>query len=310
MKKLNYVSCLMATLIIVSCSEPEIQDVGVTEVDVTMEDTQLQKKKKDDNSKLYSFVDDYAESFLNLEPYPPLTPMFPDLTIDQAYDFADMLTKELRKGGNLKRFTGYKLGFTGEVRPFGAPKPVYGKLYSTFEIPEGSVISQSETFIRGSIGFEVAIIIGKNVKNFITPEEAMDVVKAIAPAFEFADFAFTNDSFDFRDIIATNSASRVYILGKETSLEELKAQGIDPNFIPLTGTLDGEVILEARVGLPVGGIFKAVSFLSGELAARGEFLKPGDIILTGAIKGDLNEGFGTYRGDYGVLGTIEFTLVE
>jgi len=289
----------MATLIISSCSELEMKEV-----------TDLLKNKKDDNSELYDYVDDYAESFLNLEPYQPLTPMFPEMTLDEAYNFADMLTKELKKGGNLKRFTGYKLGFTGDVRPFGAPKPLFGKLFSTFEIPEGTIISQSETFIKGSVGYEVAIIIGKHVKDFNTPEEAKQVVKALAPAFEFADFAFTYDSFDYRDITATNSAARLYILGEETSLEELEAQGIDPNFIPVSGSLNGKVILDARVGLPVDGIFKAVSFLSGELAARGEFLKPGDIILTGAIKGDQNEGFGTYRGDYGVLGNLEFTLVE
>ncbi len=86
--------------------------------------------------------------------------------------------------------------------------------------------------------------------------------------------------------------------------------GIDPNEIKLTGTLNGDVILQGEVGLPVDGIFKVVSFLSGELAVRGEFLKPRDIILTGAIKGDQNAGLGTYVGDYGMLGQIEFTLVE
>ncbi|GGG26096.1 2-keto-4-pentenoate hydratase [Christiangramia forsetii] len=269
---------------------------------------------KDDNSELFDYVDDYAESFYDIEPYPALTPMF-DISIDDAYDFQELLVRELKKGdrtrnGGVKRLTGYKLGFTGDVRPFGAPKPLYGRLYSSFEIPEGSTLSLSEDFIRGSVGFEVAIIMGKNVRTAITPEEAKDAVKAIAPAFEFADFGFTSEDFNFKDIIATNSAARYYIVGEETPLEELFEKGIDPNEIQLTGKLDGETILQAKVGLPVDGIFKAVSFLSGELAARGEFLKPGDIILTGAIKGDQNAGTGTYVGDYGVLGTIQFTLVE
>ncbi len=173
-------------------------------------------------------------------------------------------------------------------------------------------MSLSEDFIRGSVGFEVAIIIGKDIRTAISPEEAKDAVRAIAPAFEFADFGFTpnNEVIDFRDIIATNSAARAYILGEETLLEDLLNQGIDPNQIELEGTLDGDVILEAIIGLPVDGLFKAVSFLSAELASRGEFLKAGDIILTGAIKGDQNEGLGTYVGDYGILGTIQFTLVE
>lgn len=264
-----------------------------------------------ENSELFAFIDDYAESFFNIEPFPALTPMFPDITINDAYDFQERLNIEFQKRG-VQRLSGYKLGFTGDVRPFGAPKPVYGRIYSSFEVPNGSTLSLSEDFIRGSVGFEVAIIIGKDIRTALSPEEAKDAVRAIAPAFEFADFGFTpnNMVIDFRDIIATNSAARTYILGEETLLEDLLDQGIDPNQIELKGTLDSEVILEAKVGLPVDGLFKAVSFLSAELASRGEFLKAGDIILTGAIKGDQSVGLGTYVGDYGILGTIQFTLVE
>lgn len=263
------------------------------------------------NSDLFAFIDDYADSFFNIEPFPALTPMFPDITINDAYDFQDRLNIELQERG-VGRLTGYKLGFTGDERPFGAPRPIYGRIYSSFEVPNGSTLSLSEDFIRGSVGYEVAIILGKDIRSAISPEEARDAVKAIAPAFEFADFGFTpnNEVIDFRDIIATNSAARSYILGEETQLEDLLNQNIDPNQIGVTGTLDGNVILEATIGLPVDGIFKAVSFLSEELASRGQFLRAGDIILTGAIKGDQNEGLGTYVGDYGILGTIQFTLVE
>jgi len=264
-----------------------------------------------ENSELYAFIDDYVESFFNIEPFPAITPIFPDITIRDAYDFQERLNVEFQKR-DIGSVTGYKLGFTGDERPFGAPKPLYGRIYSSFEVPNGSTLSLSEDFIRGSVGYEVAIVIGKDIRSAVSPEEAKDAVKAIAPAFEFADFGFTpnNEVIDFRDIIATNSAARTYILGEETLLEDLLNQGIDPNQINVTGTLEGEVILDARVGLPVDGVFKAVSFLSEELAARGEFIKAGDIILTGAIKGDQNAGFGTYVGDYGILGSIQFTLVE
>ncbi|MBZ9731589.1 fumarylacetoacetate hydrolase family protein [Salegentibacter sp. JZCK2] len=262
-------------------------------------------------SELFDFIDDYAGSFFNIEPFPALTPMFPDMTINDAYDFQDRLIKELENRG-VGTLTGYKLGFTGDERPFGAPKPIYGRIYSSFEVPNGSTLSLSEDFIGGSVGFEVAIIMGRDVTSAISPEEAKNAVKAIAPAFEFADFGFTpnNMVIDFRDIIATNSAARTYILGEETQLENLLNQDIDPDEIELLGTLDRNVILDAKVGLPLDGIFKAVSFLSAELASRGESLKAGDIILTGAIRGDQNEGLGTYVGDYGILGTIQFTLVE
>ncbi|MDT0648451.1 fumarylacetoacetate hydrolase family protein [Zunongwangia sp. F260] len=260
---------------------------------------------------LFAFVDDYADSFFNIEPFPALTPIYPSLTIEDAYDFQVLLNIELQQRG-LEEISGYKLGFTADMKPFGAPKPIYGRLYSSFEVPNGTTLSISEDFIRGSVGYEVAIIIGKDIRTAISPEEAKDAVKAIAPAFEFADFAFNpnNEVIDFRDIIATNSAARTYILGEETLLENLLDQGINPNQIEVTGTLDGNVILEAAIGLPVDGIFQAVSFLSQELASTGSYIKAGDIILTGAIKGNQLDGPGTYVGDYGILGSIRVTLVE
>lgn len=265
----------------------------------------------DNNSEFFDFVDEYADSFLNIELYPALTPTFPNVTTADAYDFQDMLVDELEDNG-VGQLTGYKLGFTGEVRPLGAPKPLFGRLYSTFRIPVGSSLSKSGDFIAGSVGFEVAIIISEDVDTFLTPEEAMDVVSALAPAMEFADFGFTpnNMVIDYRDIIATNSASRYYMIGNETPLQDLLDDGIDPNDIDLIGSIDGNVLIESRVGLPVEGLFKAVSFLTGELADRGLSLRAGDVILTGAIMGDQDEGPGIYFGDYDILGTIEFTLTE
>lgn len=312
-KNLFLMFTFICASLFISCSVENQEEINVQK-DLTSEELSA-KKVKDDNSELFDYIDDYAEAFYNIEPYPPLTPKFPDLSADDAYAFQERLVKELKKGsrdrmGGVKRLTGYKLGFTADEKPFGAPQPIYGRIYSAFEVPEGTTLSLSEDFIRGSVGFEVAIIMGKHVKTAISPQEAMKAVEAIAPAYEFADFGFTSSNFNYKDIIATNSAARYYILGEKTALEDLIEQGINPNEIGVTGTLDGEVILEAEIGLPVDGIFSAVSFLSEQLASRGEFLKPGDIILSGAIKGNQLEGPGTYIGDYGILGQIEVTIVE
>lgn len=293
MKKINLIYTLLFVAFLFSCSSDD------------------DNSNEDNNSEFFDFVDEYAASFFNIEPFPALTPTFPDVTIDDAYDFQDMLVDELEDNG-VGQLTGYKLGFTGEMRPLGAPKPLFGRLYSTYRIPAGSSLSKGEDFIGGSVGFEVAIFISEDVDTFLTPEEAMDVVSAIAPAMEFADFGFTpnNMVIDYRDIIATNSASRYYMIGDETPLQDLLNQDIDPNDIDLVGSVDGEILIETRVGLPVEGLFKAVSFLTGELADRGLSLREGDVILTGAIMGDQDEGPGTYFGDYDILGTIEFTLTE
>ena len=176
----------------------------------------------------------------------------------------------------------------------------------------GSTISKSSTFINGAIGFEVAVVIGEEVNGFITAERAREVVSGIAPAFEFADIGFQGNMEDvsFLDVIAMNTGGRLFIMGETTSLADLDAQGIDPDEISVTGNFNDEQFLETRTGVAVGGLFDAISFLSGELGARGISLQPGDVVFSGGLVGDQDEGFGTYIGDYGPLGTIEFTLTE
>ena len=265
----------------------------------------------DSGPQLLDFVDEYTEAFFNLTPYPILSTQFPESREVDYLDFLDELNANMveRGAGDL---IGYKLGFTGAERPFNAPKPFWGRMYSSFEVDNESTISKSETFIAGAIGFEVAVIIGEEVDGFITADRAREVVSGIAPAFEFADIGFQGNMEDvsFLDVIAMNTGGRLYILGETTSLEDLETQGIDPDQIAVTGSFEGEPFLETRTGEAVDGLFKAVSFLSGELGARGISLQPGDIIFSGALLGDQEEGFGTYTGDYGPLGTIEFTLTE
>ena len=265
----------------------------------------------DSGPQLLDFVGEYTESFFNLTPYPILSTQFPESRETDYLDFLDELNANMveRGAGDL---IGYKLGFTGPERPFNAPKPFWGRMYSSFEVDNGSTISKSETFIAGAIGYEVAVIIGEEVDGFITADRAREVVSGIAPAFEFADIGFQGNMEDvsFLDVIAMNTGGRLYILGETTSLADLEAQGIDPDQIAVTGSLDGEPFLDTRTGVAVDGLFKAVSFLSGELGSRGISLRPGDIIFSGALLGDQDEGFGTYTGDYGPLGTIEFTLTE
>lgn len=74
-----------------------------------------------EEKQLLDFVDDYADSFFNLEPYPILTNSFPDMTDEDAYNFIDDLNLEMRRCG-VGPQVGRKLGFAAAQRPFGVPE--------------------------------------------------------------------------------------------------------------------------------------------------------------------------------------------
>ncbi len=92
-KKISFMCIFICTSLLISCS---VSNENNEELNVSDFST---KKMENDNSEFFDYVDDYSKSFFNIEPFPALTPMFPDVTIDDAYDFQDRLVKELKKGG-------------------------------------------------------------------------------------------------------------------------------------------------------------------------------------------------------------------
>ncbi len=254
-------------------------------------------------------VKDYVASFTELTAFPPYTEVFSNSTEAEAYDFQEEYVAALIDGGEV--LSGYKLGFTGlGPRPLGATRPVYGRLFESLEFPNGGSASISENFAAGAQGIELAVRFSKDAlfktSDFpLSEDEVLSLIDAVAPAFENPDISFSGP-FNFLDLIAQNTASRFVVLGDFVSIDSIP----DIDDIPVTVTLNGEVVLQGSTADALGSQLTAVQFLLQQLAEEEIPVRKGEILVTGSLGGDLDLTAGTFVADFGGVGQVSFTFTE
>ena len=249
-------------------------------------------------------ADLFAERYLSGGAFPLLSARDDFASEADAYTFQDAYVDALVARG--EEIVGYKLGFTGPSNPLGAPGPVLGRILASQMHEDGASVGLGDTFTNGNVGFEVAFIMGQDVSAPMSAAALRAAVAEVAPAMEFPDFAFEDpDNLSYLDLIAANTVSRTFVLGERVPLSEL---GVELDDIKIEGRLDGETIITAVGSDAVGGQFNALEFLADGLSARGQSLRAGDIVVTGALGGDAPLQVGTYEGDFGPLGTVAMSF--
>jgi 2-keto-4-pentenoate hydratase len=102
--------------------------------------------------------------------------------------------------------------------------------------------------------------------------------RAVVPALEVIDSRYRNFKFKLADVVADNcSASRVVLGAEEVPLDglDLRLQGM---VLEKNGVLADTGTGAAVLGHPAS----AVAWLANKLAATGEALEPGDLVMPGA----------------------------
>ena len=158
---------------------------------------------------------------------------------------------------------GWKVGFgTPEAfEKLGTVAPLVGFLLRSAVAPSGAVYS-IEGFGRPALEPEVAVHVGEG-----------GVAAALAPAFEIAD---VEPTADVERILAGDIFQRGIVLGPAVERTSLDAS-------PALVTVNGEPREVADAEAMPGRIPHVLAHVSGLLAAFGEQLRPGDVVITGSI---------------------------
>ncbi|QDU60345.1 Acetylxylan esterase precursor [Planctomycetes bacterium Pan216] len=152
---------------------------------------------------------------------------------------------------------------------------------------------------------EIAFIIGKPItRRLTTGEEFKAHVRAVAPAIELPAGQLAGDGPPTAaDIAAINIGAAAYLVGKE-----VKPDTLDPRAVKVTLTRDGESLHTGSGDDCWKGPWETGLWLANFAFDQGIDLKPGQVILSGAL-GKMHPGQpGRYVANFGDLGTIEFTL--
>ena len=80
--------------------------------------------------------------------------------------------------------------------------------------------------------------------------------------------------------------------------------------IPVSLTCEGTTLLQGETGEVLAGQRHALAWLINQVLLRGYSIEAGQIFMTGSIGGMYPAKPGNYRADFGLLGTLEFSIGE
>lgn len=204
----------------------------------------------------------------------PLTDEAP-LSLADAYAVQHALTALRLAAG--ETIVGWKLGYTSRAmrEQMGVASPNFGPLTDAMLLPDGADLGERATQPR--VEPEIAIRLARDLDG---DADARAVEAALGNAFaclEVVDSVYTDYRFSLQDNTADGSSAAFVVVGADLGpcdrLDEVRVR-LDRN-----GAAVASAVGAAASGHPLLG----VAWLAAQLAASGEKLTAGQIIITGGL---------------------------
>lgn len=211
---------------------------------------------------------------------PPLRDALRPNDIDGAYAVQEINTRHWMGTG--RRVVGRKIGLTSAAvqQQLGVDQPDFGVLFSDMQIDDGGTL-EPEKVLQAKAEAEIAVILGKDIASeAATPEEVLAAAEAFVAAIEIVDSRIADWKITFADTVADNGSSSHFVLGRERCRA---TKDVDLFTCGMVMEVDGKIASTGVGAACLGHPLKAAAWLARTLAVRGQSLRAGDIILTGAL---------------------------
>ncbi len=237
---------------------------------------------------------------------PHFSTLHPDMCVADGYAVQRAWMDVKRAQG--RRAIGRKIGLTSRAmqRSVNITEPDYGLLLDNMLFTEGQEIP-TDHFIEPRVEVELAFILSHRLEGRVSLVDVLEATAYVMPAIEIIDARIMRrDPANGRtrtviDTISDNAANAGIVLGGRP----VKPDAVDLRWVGAimhrNGVIEETGLAAAVLNHPANG----VAWLAARLAAYGEAIEPGEIILAGSFtspafarKGD------TFHVDYGQLGSI------
>ncbi|QKF78533.1 2-oxo-3-hexenedioate decarboxylase [Arcobacter defluvii] len=208
-----------------------------------------------------------------------ITDDYPDMTYEDAYDI--QWTARAAKEARGHKIVGMKMGLTSQakMKQMGVPNPCYGYLADYFSFGDGAEIKIDE-LIHPKVEAEIAFVLKNDLEG--PGCHIGDVLAAtdfVMPAVEIIDSRYKDFKFDLKSVIADNSSSSRYVTGGR--MRDIK--DLDLKTLGVVMEINGEIVQLGAGAAVLGHPATSIAMLANMLSERGEKLKAGEYILSGAI---------------------------
>lgn len=202
----------------------------------------------------------------------------PDLATAYAIQRA-LLALRIAAG---ERVVGWKLGYTSEVmrRQMGIDRPNFGPLTDWMLLGSGDAVH--ERLVQPRVEPEIGLRLKTALDARHAPVDRHTVAAAVEGAYaclEVVHSTWTGYRFNLEQNTADNSSAGQVVVGPRLPVTDLMA--LDTVAVRLN---DGDRTLGQGVGADADGHpLDAVARLARELAANGQRLEAGDLVITGGL---------------------------
>lgn len=212
-------------------------------------------------------------------PIAPITQGSPGFDADAAY-----AVQQINAGRRLaagQRLVGRKIGLTSPAvqAQLGVSEPDYGMLWDADDASDGTTVSAGE-LIQPKIEAEIAFVMARPLAtpDPTTEEVAAAVAYAVAAA-EIVDSAIADWRITLPDTVADNASGGKFVLGRHRR----KLSEIDLRLGGMEMRLNGRQVSVGVGAACLGNPLNAACWLARKMAAVGQPLQAGDVVLTGAL---------------------------
>ncbi|WP_138471125.1 2-oxo-hept-4-ene-1,7-dioate hydratase [Poseidonocella sp. HB161398] len=229
-----------------------------------------------------------------------LSRTWPEMTLEDSYDVQRRWT-EMRIADGAK-VVGRKIGLTSRAMQMASKmtEPDYGVMFDDLLLKDGARIPAGR-FIKPRLETELAFVMGQDLSGEgCQMHDVMRATEYVTPALEIIDYR-TEVPRQIVDTIADNAAFGAIVMGGRI----FRPFDIDVRWVAATlaknGTIEESGVSAAIMGHPAAGI----AWLVNKLAAQGDGLKKGDIVLGGSFTRPVDiAGGDVIFADFGTLGSI------
>ncbi|MGO4714391.1 2-keto-4-pentenoate hydratase [Bradyrhizobium sp. 2TAF24] len=191
-----------------------------------------------------------------------------------------------------RRRVGRKIGLTSRAvqAQLGVEQPDYGVLFADMAIDDGDRIA-ANTLIQPRIEAEIALVLSRDLPAAdTTSAELLRAVDHAVAALEIVDSRIVDWQISIVDTIADNGSSARFVLG----LEPRRLTDLNLETCGMALSRNGDVVSVGAGVACLGHPLRSALWLARTMAAAGEPLRAGEVILTGALGPMVSVAAGDY----------------
>ena len=209
----------------------------------------------------------------------PLTDEWPELDLGTAYRVQKRLIEKKVEAG--EKVVGVKLGLTSRAKQerMGITSPLTAVLTDGYVLEADVPIPLAE-LIHPRVEPEIVFVMGKRLEGpGVTAATALDAVESVHAGLEVIDSRYVDFKFTRPDVVADNASSARFLVGGKA----LSPKNLDLALEACVLTVNGTVVASATGAAVQGHPAEALALAANALAARGEAIEAGQLVLTGGL---------------------------